>query len=250
MKKVLLVTASLIALGAGAPAVAADLAARPYTKAPPMVAAVYDWSGFYIGANGGWGSSRNCWDFQPLAGGTFSEGCHDSSGGTVGGQLGYRWQAGTWVFGLEAQGNWADFQGSNVTLVTAPALRNESRVDAFGLFTGQIGYAANNVLFYVKGGAAVTSSEYRSFVVGTNALAAVTGDDTRWGASVGVGLEYAFAPNWSFGVEYNHLFMQDRTYAFTTPGGVFFGNERISQDVDLVTARVNYKFGGPTAARY
>src|SRR3989442_11570337 len=59
MKKVLLVTASLIALGAAAPAVAADLAARPYTKAPPMVAAVYDWTGFYIGANGGLGSGRN-----------------------------------------------------------------------------------------------------------------------------------------------------------------------------------------------
>ena len=62
MKKVLLVTASLIALGATAPAVAADLAARPYTKAPPMVAAVYDWTGFYIGANGGWGSSQSSWN--------------------------------------------------------------------------------------------------------------------------------------------------------------------------------------------
>ena len=62
MKKVLLVTASLIALGATAPAVAADLAARPYTKAPPMVAAVYDWTGFYIGANGGWGSSHSSWN--------------------------------------------------------------------------------------------------------------------------------------------------------------------------------------------
>ena len=178
MKKVLLVTASLIALGAAAPAVAADLAARPYTKAPPMVAAVYDWSGFYIGANGGWGSSRNCWDFLPGVGGSVNDGCHDASGGTVGGQLGYRWQAGTWVFGLEAQGNWADFKGSNVALA-APAFRNESRVDAFGLFTGQIGYAANNVLFYVKGGAAVTSNEYRTFFAGTNVLAGVTGDDTR-----------------------------------------------------------------------
>ena len=124
MKKVLLVTASLIALGATAPAVAADLAARPYTKAPPMIAAVYDWSGFYIGANGGWGSSRNCWDFLPVAGGVANEGCHDASGGTVGGQIGYRWQAGTWVFGVEAQGNWADFKGSNVSLF-APAFRNE-----------------------------------------------------------------------------------------------------------------------------
>ena len=248
MKKVLLVTASLIALGAAAPAVAADLAARPYTKAPAMIAAVYDWSGFYIGANGGWGQSRNSWDFLPGVL-TFGEGSHDASGGTVGGQVGYRWQAGTWVFGVEAQGNWADFKGSNISLFD-PTLRNQSRVEAFGLFTGQIGYAANNVLFYVKGGAAVTSNEYRQFAVATNTLAGVTGDDTRWGGTVGVGLEYGFAPNWSVGVEYNHLFLQDRTYTFTQPGGGFFGTERISQDVDLVTARLNYKFGGPAATRY
>src|SRR5207247_8176514 len=90
MKKVLLVTASLIALGAAAPAVAADLAARPYTKAPAMIAAVYDWSGFYIGVNGGWGSSHKCWDFTTPAGAfVASEGCHDATGGTVGGQVGY-----------------------------------------------------------------------------------------------------------------------------------------------------------------
>jgi len=248
MKKVLLVTASLIALGAAAPAVAADLAARPYTKAPAMIAAVYDWSGFYIGANGGWGSSRSSWDFLPGVV-TFGEGSHDASGGTVGGQVGYRWQAGTWVFGVEAQGNWADFKGSNISLFDA-TVRNESRIDAFGLFTGQVGYAANNVLFYVKGGAAVTSNDYRRFFAATNTLFASSNDDTRWGGTVGVGLEYGFAPNWSFGVEYNHLFMQDRTLAFTTPGGLFFGNVRVDQDVDLVTARLNYKFGGPIIAKY
>ena len=245
MKKVLLVTASLIALGAAAPAVAADLAARPYTKAPAMIAAAYDWSGFYIGANGGWGSSRNCWDL----GGIAPEGCHDASGGTIGGQVGYRWQAGTWVFGVEAQGNWADFKGSNVS-IAAPAFRNQSRVDAFGLFTGQVGYAANNVLLYVKGGAAVTSNEYRAFAVATNALAGTTSDDTRWGGVVGVGLEYGFAPNWSVGIEYDHMFMQDRTYTFTTPAGLAFGTDRIRQDVDLVTARLNYKFGSPIIAKY
>jgi outer membrane immunogenic protein len=154
MKKVLLVTASLIALGAAAPAVAADLAARPYTKAPPMVAAVYDWSGFYIGVNGGWGSSRSDWDsVAPFTVG--SEGSHDASGGVVGGQIGYRWQAGPWVFGIEAQGDWADLTGSNLS-TRFPGFVNNSKVDAFGLFTGQIGYATNNALFYVKGGAAVT----------------------------------------------------------------------------------------------
>ena len=197
MKKLLLVTSSLIALGAAAPAVAADLAARPYTKAPPMVAAVYDWTGFYIGANGGWGSSRNSWDsVAPFLVGP--EGSHDATGGTVG---------------------------------------------------GQVGYAVNNVLLYVKGGAAVTSDSYRINTAG-GALAGVTGDDTRWGGTIGAGLEYAFAPNWSVGVEYDHLFMQDRTYNFTTPAGAAFGADRIRQDVDLVTARLNYRFGGPVIARY
>ncbi|MGB8400709.1 outer membrane protein [Bradyrhizobium sp.] len=246
MKKVFLVTASLVAFGAVAPASAADLAARPYTKAPPMLAAVYDWSGFYIGANGGWGSSRDCWHSQP---GGASEGCHDATGGVAGGQVGYRWQAGAWVFGLEAQGDWADLKGSNASLVF-PGSTNTSRIDAFGLFTGQIGYAVNNALFYAKGGAAVTSNRYRINNTVGGALTGTTGDDTRWGGTIGVGLEYGFAPNWSAAIEYDHLFMQDRTYNFTTPAGAFFGSDRIRQDVDLVTVRVNYKFGGPVIAKY
>src|SRR4029450_221537 len=122
MKKLLLVTSSLIALGAAAPAVAADLAARPYTKAPPMVAAIYDWSGFYVGANGGWGSSRNSWDSVPpfFFG---AEGSHDATGG----QIGYRWQSGTWVFGLEAQGDWADLSGSNTSLFFGVIFANLSQ---------------------------------------------------------------------------------------------------------------------------
>src|SRR3954466_5716861 len=156
MKKFLLGTVALIAFAA--PAAAADLAARPYTKAPAMIAAVYDWSGFYIGANGGWGSSRNSWDsVLPFVVGP--EGSHDATGGTVGGQVGYRWQTGTFVFGVEAQGNWADFKGSNAS-VLFPGFVNNSKSDAFGLFTGQVGYAANNVLLYVKGGAAVTADKY------------------------------------------------------------------------------------------
>src|SRR6187399_2677574 len=168
MKKLALAAAAISALFTGT-ASAADLAARPYTKAPPMVAAVYDWSGFYIGANGGWGTSHNCWTNTSVGGVPFapaSEGCHDADGGTVGGQIGYRWQASQWVFGLEAQGNWADFNGRNRSLF-APAFDNQTRVDAFGLFTGQVGYAFNNALFYVKGGAAVTSDRYRSLLTAT-----------------------------------------------------------------------------------
>ncbi len=153
------------------------------------------------------------------------------------------------MFGLEAQGDWADLSGSNISTLF-PGFVNNSKIDAFGLFTGQIGWAANNVLFYVKGGAAVTSNKYNINTAG-GALFASTGDDTRWGGTVGVGLEYGFAPNWSAAIEYDHLFMQDRTVNFTAPAtGLLVASDRIRQDVDLVTVRVNYRFGGPAVARY
>ncbi len=127
-----------------------------------MIAAVYDWSGFYIGANGGWGTSRNCWDVTTAAGAFLAaEGCHDADGGIAGGQVGYRWQAGHGVFGLEAQGNWADLRGSNASTLRCRRSTPTAPMDAFGLFTGQIGYAWNNALLYVKGGAAVTDSSTR-----------------------------------------------------------------------------------------
>src|ERR1700755_2516564 len=95
MKKFLLGTVGLVALGmASAPASAADLAARPYTKAPPMVQAMYDWSGFYIGINGGWAETHD--RRTDGVGGLFND--FDQDGGTVGGQLGYRWQSGAFVF--------------------------------------------------------------------------------------------------------------------------------------------------------
>ena len=248
MKKLLLGIAGVIALAV--PASAADLAARPSAKAPAMIAAVYDWSGFYIGANGGWGSSRKCWDAQTAAGVFIaSEGCRNATGGVAGGQLGYRWQTGSWVFGVEGQGDWADLKGRNISVI-APGFTNESTIGAFGLLTGQIGYAANNVLLYVKGGAAVTDDRFRSFVTGTNVLASNTVSDTRWGATVGAGLEFGFTPNWSAASEYDHLFMGNRTYNFVTPAGAFFAQDKIKQDVDLVTVRVNYRWGGPVVAKY
>jgi outer membrane immunogenic protein len=145
-------------------------------------------------------------------------------------------------------------KGSNQSLFS-PAFINQSKINAFGLFTGQVGYAANNALFYLKGGAAVTSDRFNSFATGTNIQVSNTVDDTRWGGAVGVGVEYGFAPNWSAAIEYDHLFMQDKTHTFLNNGvagvaGTLFGTDRIRQDVDLVTVRVNYRWGGPVVARY
>jgi outer membrane immunogenic protein len=237
-KNLLLAAVSLVALSAAAPALAADLAARPYTKAPAMVAAIYDWSGFYIGINGGGASARTTWDLT----GVGREGSHDATGGTVGGQIGYRWQSGQWVFGVEGQGNWADFSGDNTSALFAT--RNRTKIDAFGLITGQVGYAWNNVLIYVKGGAAVVSDKYEISSTAGALLASTS--DTRWGGTVGAGLEYGFAPNWSVGVEYNHIFLSDKDVTFAG----FAGTERIRQDVDMGLVRLNYKFGGPMIGRY
>ncbi|UTD26867.1 outer membrane protein [Bradyrhizobium sp. WD16] len=243
MKKTLLAIVGVLVAGA-LPASAADLAARPYTKAPPpIVSPLYNWSGFYLGINGGGGWNRSSWD---IAG--FDEGSHTGSGGTVGGQIGYRWQFGTWVFGLEGQGNWADISGSNANILF-PALNDHSKVEAFGLFTGQIGYAFDAALLYVKGGAAVTGNKYKTVVAATGALND-SGKDTRWGGTVGVGLEYAFAPNWSVGVEYDHIFIGGHDVDFFTPAGALVSTDHIKSGIDLVTARINYRWGGPVLARY
>jgi outer membrane immunogenic protein len=252
MKKLFLGTVGLIALGI-APVSAADMAARPYTKAPPpMLAPIYDWTGFYIGANGGWGESHNCLDFV-TATGIVAEGCRDRSGGLGGGQLGYRWQASQWVFGIEAQGDWADLSNTRTSLF-APAFSTRIKTDGIGLFTGQIGYAWNASLFYLKGGAAVTSTRLSVLSNLTGAeLAAASA--TRWGGAVGVGWEYGFAPNWSAGIEYDHLFMGDSNNSFSVVNPIVASTaNRVRQDVDMLTLRINYRFGwgagAPVAARY
>ena len=256
MKKIVPVAAALASLTLGVQAQAADMAARPYVKAPPPpIATIYNWSGFYIGANGGYATSRNCWDFVSFGGVPFAagQGCYDADGAVAGGQIGYRWQSSAFVFGLEAQGNWADLKGSRISspaFVAVPGdLTINSRLRAFGLFTGQIGYAWNNVLLYAKGGAAIVDNRYFHTFTGTNVLINST-EDTRWGATVGAGLEIGFAPNWSVGVEYNHIFLGRETFAFAAaPGGVATTNS-IGQDVDMVTARINYRFGGAPVGRY
>ncbi len=262
MKKALLVGVSLAALGS-APAFAADLAARHvYTKAPP-VAPIYNWAGFYVGFNAGGASSHNCWNTTNSLGIVLpaapNNGCHDATGALVGGQIGYRWQFTNWVFGLEAQGDWANLKGSNTSLIGTFGgfpFSNQTKIDAIGLFTGQFGYAWNNVLWYFKGGAAVTHDKYNG-VVQTAVGAFPVGfafdgaTQTRWGGAVGTGVEIGFAPGWSVGVEYDHLFMGNSSTAnLITPAGAFDRTERINQDVDMGTVRVNYTFGGPVVAKY
>ena len=142
-----------------APAAAADLAARPYTKAPPaLIAVVYDWSGFYIGANGGWGQSHNCVDFFNAGRDRFHRAVavivpEASSAGRSG-------IAGKPISSCSDWKHKAIGPTSAAGASACSTRRSQPNVktDAIGLFTGQIGWAWNAALLYVKGGAAVTDN--------------------------------------------------------------------------------------------
>jgi outer membrane immunogenic protein len=249
MKKFFLGALGLVAMAA--PALAADL---PVKAPPPVYAPLYDWTGFYIGGNGGWGRDDNCWYVRPVAGFSLLDGCRNGSGGIVGGQVGYRWQQPNnhFVFGLEAQGDWANITRSQVSFLD-PTLTFGTKVDGLGLFTGQLGFGWDTWLWYLKGGAAVTSNTF-SVSSTLGGIGLVSASSTRWGGALGTGFEYGFTPNWSVGIEYDHLFMGDATYSFAVARPLLAGAlNRITQDVDMVTLRVNYRFGGfggPVVAKY
>jgi outer membrane immunogenic protein len=249
MKRFLLGVVGVVAMGIAAPALAADLPAQTYSKTPVMIPAAYDWSGVYVGINGGWGSEHRCFDSISAAGIFIAaDGCHNTSGAVAGAQIGYRLQTGSWVYGLEFQGDWANLSGSNVSVLNPPTV-NRSRMDAFGLFTGQIGYSWNTALLYLKGGAAVIAD--RNDILSGGVVVATSSGDNRWGGALGTGLEFSFAPNWSAAVEYDHLFIANNNTNFTVPpASTPFGSDRIRGDTDLVTVRVNYRWGGPVVAKY
>jgi outer membrane immunogenic protein len=153
------------------------------------------------------------------------------------------------VFGVEAQGNWANLTGSTNNLL-GPGGTIQSKMDAFGLFTGQVGYAWDRTLIYVKGGASVTDRNFQN-IAASGALFSSTGYNTQWGAVVGAGIEYAFSPGWSIGVEYDHIFegRNGATFVNATTG-VGTSGWSTGGDTDMVLGRLNYKFGGPVMARY
>jgi outer membrane immunogenic protein len=234
------------------------VAAAPiYTKAAkaPVVVPEFNWTGFYIGGNAGGAITSKNWELVDTTGaftinglpGLAGEGQHSASGAIVGGQAGYRWQTGRAVLGVEAQGNWANLNGQNASILNfgQNGVVNHTNVTALGILTGQVGYTAFNTLLYVKGGALVVDERYDVTDYATNVLFS-TRNDTRWGGAVGAGVEYAFSPNVSAGIEYVHGFLGTKTLDMPNNVGGVYETERIRQGIDLVTLRLNYKFG-PTA---
>lgn len=225
----LLATTGFVAI-ATATASAADLPRRPVYKAPPApIAQIYDWTGFYIGGHlgGAWSSE------EATLVGTGSTAGLDPSGFLAGGQIGVNWQNGNWVLGIEGDLSWTNADGSST--LAGNTIRSDH--NWYATATGRIGYAWNNWLAYVKGGAAWMDADY--------SLVGITASDTRTGWTVGTGLEWGVAPNWSAKVEYNYMdFGTDR---FALPAST-----DIDTQVHAVKFGLNYRFpwAGAISTRY
>jgi outer membrane immunogenic protein len=252
MKKIAIAIVALAALFE-LPAQAADMA----LKAPPaLTAAPFSWAGFYIGLNGGGAAGHSCWTYVTAS---IDGGCADPSGGVLGGQIGYNWQNGNWVTGVEAQGDWAHLRGSNAP-ASATQITDHTNISALYMATARVGYAWDRVLLYVKGGAALVPENYFATCNGLTAegicdpagFTPWANSENRLGGVVGVGLEYGLTQNVSLGVEGSYLPLGTRNDTFSpSPGytcGVVTGvpcTIAVRENLWLVTGRLNWRFATP-----
>jgi outer membrane immunogenic protein len=256
-----LLAAAAIGLGATQFAAAADLPPRVaprYVEAPP----VFSWTGFYLGVHGGagWGNIESSADIGaalagvgvPGVGFVLPTSSHGINGFLAGGQVGYNWQAGPFVYGIEGNISWADIEGNTPCLLL---FNCNTKINWMADVSGRLGIVpTQNLLVYVKGGVAWADSDY-SFgntisVNGVNVLT-VNGSvsDTRIGGLLGMGAEYAFWNNWSAKIEYNYMDFGTETYNFAVTGQgpnccpvTFDVPVEIKQQIHTMKLGVNYKF--------
>ena len=238
MKKILLGAAACVAFAA--PAFAADLPARTYTKAPVYKApeAIYNWTGFYIGGHVG----------GAFPGSSSLEGTDARFMGGVQGGFDYQF-SNNWVIGAEAQYSWLTGGGGGGVAFPGGTVVTGA-TDQIGSATGRLGYAFGPTLLYAKGGYAWRGNN-NLLGVTTNGVAvpfAVDGNH-RDGYTVGAGLEYMLTSNWSIKGEYQYYNFGGTTF---TGGPAPIVGAHFRDDDHTVKLGINYRFGwgGPLVAKY
>ena len=204
----------------------------PYYKGPtPSVIAYYNWTGFYIGATVGYGTGTSDWDVPAVS--------MSPKGMMYGGTVGYNWQAGSFVYGLEA-----DYSASNVNASLAncggvPGLTCETENTWLATFRGRFGYAFDRFLPYVTGGGAYGNIRASLTPPG------ITSSESKFGYTLGAGLEYAFLGNWTAKIEYLYVDLGSFDTAFIAPAVT-----NVSFSENVIRVGLNYKFGGPVFSRW
>ncbi len=266
MKRVLLGTAALATLSMSLPAFAADLPARLVKAPPAVVAAAYDWSGFYVGVSAGYTFEQDdgitttgqaAANINNVLGGARPAQTRLEREGFIGGgQIGYNWQlTPNWVMGLETDISYVDIR-KDTNVVTIPlngigTLNNNfrTRMEYFGTVRGRIGYAWDRTLLYATGGLAYADIENSATFFGPAGQPQFAGSNRRTeaGYTVGAGIEHAFASNWTLKAEYLYYDFRDETVNVAViPGNGGGGtgyNSRFENDGHIIRAGLNYKFG-------
>ena len=245
MRKFLGGTAIVLIMTAGA--AAADLGQRSYAPPVMMQPAPMGWSGFYLGANlgGGWGSGDS--DFS-VAGGQFATVNNSLSGFIGGAQIGYNWQMGPLIFGLETDFQYSGLRGEVDAPICPAALCGvalsatyKQDVTWFGTVRGRLGYADAGWLAYLTGGYAYAQLDTEATATAGAVTANFSANDIRGGWTLGGGVEMMLAPNWSAKVEYLHLDFGSDSGSLVLPGlPTITDNARLTMEV--VRAGVNYRF--------
>lgn len=216
--------AALAVLTTMATANAADLARRQRMPVKaPIVEPYYNWTGFYVGINGG-GAFGNS-DVSNVLGSSSD----DLSGGLAGGTIGYNWQVGRVVYGLEGDGDWSGLKGSvtSAPCTASCAIRNDWLATA----RGRIGYTFNRVLPYVTAGGA-----FGDVKISRNGFPGET--DTRAGWTAGGGVEVAINGPWTAKVEYLYADLGSDTCSAANCG--ISTNANLT--ANIVRGGVNYRF--------
>jgi opacity protein-like surface antigen len=232
--------ATVAVIGFASLASAADLPVKAPVYKAPAVAPLYNWTGPYIGIAGGygWGHSNQTDPGIPTDIGTpLADGSFAANGGLIGGTLGYNWQQGPWVFGVEGDYSWADISGSSNTCGASSGIPHScgTKLESLGTLRGRIGYAigvTGNWLPYVTGGLAV--GEVKAWDDFTPA----SGSDFRAGWTVGGGVEVGITQNWRAKIEYLYVDLGSQQMFNIVPGVP----ETVSFTANIIRAGVNYAF--------
>ena len=221
---------SLFAAVPAAPSFAADLPTPGYRgpayKGPVYVGPGFSWTGFYAGINGGYGFGKTNW-----SSGAFSTGDFNVNGGLAGGTLGYNLQTGSWVWGLEVDGDYSWMKGTNTTACGGTGCETDNNWLATA--RGRIGYAWDRFLPYITGGAAFGNIKAGQAGSGT------TVSTTKVGWTAGAGIEYAFLGAWSAKLEYLYADLGKMSCDAVTCGGAVTD---VSFKTSIVRVGLNYRF--------
>ncbi len=245
-------TTALVSTGAAS---AADLGARPYTKAPAYMEPLFNWTGFYVGGHigGAWTNEQfiNNGIGAPFGDLVPGQGYRQRNSGIMGGaQIGYNWQANNYVFGME--GTISGLNNKGTVVNTAFGAGDDVftwRANVLATVVGRAGFAVQNNLFYIKGGYAGVNN--RLSVTDTVGGTTGSGGQTHWanGWTVGAGWEYGITRNWIVGLEYNYAAFGSQTYQLGGLSGNYTFDAK-PRDIQWAVVRASYKFDAPVIGRY